>query len=89
MLPAAVLTMLPVTLPSPVPCMLNVPAPRSVRFPMAVNGPVRPVTVPVFEPFSVQVAPVAFSVPVVLSVRFSNDVQLIAPLLPAFAPVTV
>src|SRR5207237_5061436 len=64
MLPGFVLTRLPVIEPSPVPCMLNVPAARSVRFAIPENAPDRFVTVPVFAPFSVHVAPVAFSVPV-------------------------
>src|SRR5436853_7494542 len=76
MLPAAVLTMLPFRVQSPVACMLNVAVPRSVRFAIPENVPERFVTVPAFEPFSVQVAPVAFSVPAPVSVRLSNDVQL-------------
>ena len=89
MLPALVLTTLPVSDPFPVPCMLNVPAPRSVRFPTPENVPARLVTVPVLAPFSVHVAFVALSVPVPVSAVFSNDVQLTVPLLPALAPVIV
>jgi len=56
---------------------------------MPANTPDRFVTEPVFEPFNVHVALVARSVPVLKSVRFSTDVQLTVPLLPALEPVTV
>ena len=64
MLPGFVLTRLPVIKPFPVPCMLNVPAPRSVTFAMPENVPERFVTVPVFEAFNLHTALLACSVPV-------------------------
>src|SRR6266404_1071466 len=75
--------------PLPLPCILNVPVPRSRRLPMPANAPERLVTEPAFAPFSVHVALVARSVPMLRSVRFSIDVQLTAPLLPALEPVMV
>src|SRR5438105_1125430 len=92
MLPGFVLTILPVTLPSPVTCMSNVPAARSVRFVIPENVPERFVTVPVFAPFNVHVAPVAFSVPVLaVSCRLpmpENEPERFVTV-PAFAPVIV
>src|SRR6185369_8183866 len=84
---AVVDVMAPVTLP-PV-LNLKLPAPRSVRVPMFVHVPVRFVTVPVFAPFTFQVAPVAFSVPVVVSERFSIALHEIVALLPASEAVIV
>src|SRR5215510_1280047 len=69
--------------------MLNVPVPRSARLPMPANTPDRFVTEPAFGPFSVHVALVARSVPVLRSVRFSIEAQLTVPLFPVLEPVTV
>src|SRR5436853_6431519 len=81
-----------VTLPALAPLIVHValasfsvPVPVSWRLAMPENEPERLVTVPAFEPVIVQVALASFSVPLPVSVMFSNDVQLTAPLLPAFA----
>src|SRR5437868_13393025 len=87
MLPALVLTTLPVSDPFPVPCMLNVPAPRSVRFPTPENVPARLVTVPVLAPFRVHVAFVALSVPVPVSSCFLIVLQQTLAMFAALAAV--
>ena len=47
------------------------PVPVSLRFAIPANVPVRFVIEPAFEPVTVQVAPVAISVPPVVSLRLA------------------
>ena len=75
--------------PSAPECMTKMPVPVSTRLPMPANVPDRSVTEPWLCPLRLQVWLAAESVPVPASCRFSNEVQLTVPLLPALAPVSV